>query len=52
MNNQNKVRKTICIKPNLWNEAKEVSERIGTSISTLISMAIIEKLNKIQNEKN
>lgn len=45
-----KVIKSICIKPELWDLAKQFSNKIGTSISTLIAMSLIEKMNKIEQE--
>ena len=47
---EKKVKKNISISPTLWNESEKASSRLGISISSLIAIAIVEKLNRMQKE--
>lgn len=45
-----KIIKSIAIDPNLWEEAKKITNKFKISMSSLISMALVEKINKMQGE--
>lgn len=42
--------RSLAVDPELWEEAKKTARKFKISLSALISMAIVEKINRMQGE--
>ena len=45
-----KIVRSLAIDPDLWEEVKKTSNQFKISISALITIAIVEKINRMQGE--
>ena len=45
-----KIVKSLAIDPELWEETKKTAKQFKISMSALITIAIVEKINRMQGE--
>ena len=45
-----KIVRSLAIDPELWEEAKKIAKQFKISMSALITIAIVEKINRMQGE--
>ena len=45
-----KIVRSLAIDPELWEEAKKTAKQFKISVSALISILIVDKINRMQGE--